>query len=86
MVTGVILITMVLIVFLSSAWSEMIFVSQALPIVVIILTTGIVILAVVRKRMKKESKGNSSLDILEKRYASGEISEEEFNKIKKDLK
>ena len=86
MVTGVILITMVLIVFLSSAWSEMIFVSQALPIVVIILTTGIVILAVVRKRMKKESKGGSSLDILEKRYASGEISEEEFNKIKKDLK
>jgi len=86
MVSGVILITMVLIVFLSSAWSEMIFVSQALPIVVIILTTGIVILAVVRKRMKKESKGNSSLDILEKRYASGEISEEEFNKIKKDLK
>ena len=85
MVTGVILITMVLIVFLSSA-REMIFVSQALPIVVIILTTGIVILAVVRKRMKKESKGNSSLDILEKRYASGEISEEEFNKIKKDLK
>jgi len=84
MVTGVILITMVLIVFLSSA-REMIFVSQALPIVVIILTTGIVILAVVRKRMKKESKGNSSLDILEKRYASGEISEEEFNKIKKDL-
>jgi len=84
MVTGVILITMVLIVFLSSA-REMIFVSQALPIVVIILTTGIVILAVVRKRMKKESKGNSSLDILEKRYASGEISEEEFKKMKKDL-
>ncbi|MBT6646404.1 MAG: SHOCT domain-containing protein [Thaumarchaeota archaeon] len=75
---------MVLIVFLSSA-REMIFVSQALPIVVIILTTGIVILAVVRKRMKKESKGNSSLDILEKRYASGEISEEEFKKMKKDL-
>ena len=84
MATGVILITMVLIVFLSSA-REMIFVSQALPIVVIILTTGIVILAVVRKRMKKESKGNSSLDILEKRYASGEISEEEFKKMKKDL-
>ena len=76
---------MVLIVFLTSA-KQMIFVSQVLPIAVIILTTGIVILAVVRKRMKKESKGNSSLDILEKRYASGEISEEEFNKIKKDLK
>ena len=85
MVSGAILIIMVLIVFLTSA-KQMIFVSQVLPIAVIILTTGIVILAVVRKRMKKESKGNSSLDILEKRYASGEISEEEFNKIKKDLK
>ena len=85
MVSGVILITMVLIVFLASSM-QMIFVSQVLPIAVIILTTGIVILAVVRKRMKKESKGGSSLDILEKRYASGEISEEEFNKIKKDLK
>ena len=85
MVSGVILITMVLIVFLASSM-HMIFVSQVLPIAVIILTTGIVILAVVRKRMKKESKGGSSLDILEKRYASGEISEEEFNKIKKDLK
>ena len=85
MVSGAILITMVLIVFLTSA-KQMIFVSQVLPIAVIILTTGIVILAVVRKRMKKESKGGSSLDILEKRYASGEISEEEFNKIKKDLK
>ena len=75
---------MVLIVFLASS-RQMAFVSQVLPIAVIILTTGIVILAVVRKRMKKESKGGSSLDILEKRYASGEISEEEFNKIKKDL-
>ena len=84
MVSGVILITMVLIVFLASSM-QMIFVSQVLPIAVIILTTGIVILAVVRKRMKKESKGGSSLDVLKKRYASGEISEEEFNKIKDNL-
>ena len=75
---------MVLIVFLASS-RQMAFVSQVLPIAVIILTTGIVILAVVRKRMKKESKGGSSLDILEKRYASGEITQEEFNKIKEDL-
>ena len=64
----------------------MIFVSQVLPIAVIILTTGIVILAVVRKRMKEESKGGSSLDILEKRYASGEITQEEFKRMKEDLK
>jgi uncharacterized membrane protein len=85
MVSGVILITMVLIVFLASSM-QMIFVSQVLPIAVIILTTGIVILAVVRKRMKKESKGGSSLDILEKRYASGEITQEEFKRMKEDLK
>ena len=85
MVSGVILITMVLIVFLASSM-QMIFVSQVLPIAVIILTTGIVILAVVRKRMKKESKGGTSLDILEKRYASGEITQEEFKRMKEDLK
>jgi len=84
MVSGVILITMVLIVFVASAM-HMVFVSQVLPIVVIILTTGIVILVVVRKRMKKESKGGLSLEILKKRYASGEISEEEFNKMKDNL-
>ena len=39
-----------------------------------------------KSKNKVKEKDTSSLEILKKRYASGEISEEEFNKIKKDLK
>ena len=38
-----------------------------------------------KSKNKVKEKDTSSLEILKKRYASGEISEEEFNKIKKDL-
>ena len=39
----------------------------------------------IKPKIKKESGEDSALEILKKRYAGGEISEEEFNKIKKDL-
>jgi uncharacterized membrane protein len=38
-----------------------------------------------KSKNKVEERENSSLEILKKRYASGEISEEEFNKIKENL-
>ena len=38
-----------------------------------------------KSKNKVKQKDNSSLEILKKRYASGEISEEEFKKIKEDL-
>ena len=33
----------------------------------------------------KEISGNNSLELLEERYAKGEISKEEFDRIKKDI-
>lgn len=37
------------------------------------------------KRISTDLKHETSMDILKKRYARGEISKDEFDKIKKDL-
>ncbi|MDH4231434.1 MAG: SHOCT domain-containing protein [Nitrospirota bacterium] len=43
------------------------------------------VIRIVMTRAKKENAGESALDILRKRYAKGEITKEEFEKIRDDL-
>ena len=47
---------------------------------------GIVYLVKLIARGEKRSTGEAAIDILKKRYAKGEISREEFEEKKKDLK
>jgi len=44
------------------------------------------LIRIVMTSTKKEASGDTALDILKKRYAKGEITKEEFEKIKNDLK
>ena len=55
-----------------------------------IVILGVIIWAIVQvtnrnNKHKGQDTGESPLDVLKKRYANGEISKEEFEKIKKDL-
>ena len=43
------------------------------------------LIRIVMTDTKKEAGGDTALDILKKRYAKGEITKEEFEKIKNDL-
>jgi len=52
----------------------------------VILILGVVyIIKLIAVGAKKVEKEETALDILKKRYAKGEISKEEFEKIKNDL-
>ena len=51
-----------------------------------LLVLGIVYLVkLIAGSTKKEEKAETAIDILKKRYAKGEISKEEFEKIRDDL-
>lgn len=52
----------------------------------LLILIGVIIFLVLRNRKREEEPTETPLDILKKRYASGDISREEFIKIKKDLK
>jgi len=45
----------------------------------------LIIVGVVKPSISKEKKDPNSLELLKDRYAKGEITKEEFDKIKKDL-
>jgi putative membrane protein len=52
----------------------------------VLVVLGIVyFIRIVMTGTKKETSGDTALDILKKRYAKGEITKEEFEKIKNDL-
>jgi len=52
----------------------------------VLIVLGIVyLIRIVMLGAKKQTSGDTALDILKKRYAKGEITKEEFEKIKNDL-
>jgi putative membrane protein len=52
----------------------------------VLIILGIIYLVkVITAASKKDGKGETALDILNKRYAKGEITKEEFEKMKDDI-
>lgn len=52
---------------------------------VLVILGVVYIIKLVGERTRKEERGETVLDILKKRYAKGEITKEEFEKMKDDL-
>ena len=62
------------------------FVGFFLALLLIVLIVVALVVALRWMREQKEPRRGNALDVLKKRYASGEISKEEFERIKDDLK
>ncbi len=52
---------------------------------VLVILGAVYIIKLVGERARKEEREETALDILKKRYAKGEITKEEFEKMKDDL-
>ena len=60
-------------------WHLILLVANLLPVTLLV----VVIAVIMRSNKKKEA--NTALNILKERYARGEINEDDFKRIKKDL-
>ena len=57
----------------------------AVPILLILIVAGVAIYLVRQSRTTEERFGLTARDILERKYASGELSKEQFEQMKHDL-
>lgn len=61
------------------------FFTWIIPVILIVIIGIAVYMIVNNKNVNNRNRSNSALNILNERYAKGEIDEEEYNKKKKDL-
>lgn len=67
-------------------WEHMpFFTGGATMWIVYLILIGIIIYLIISTQRRIKEEGETALEILKKRYAKGEITKEEFKKIKKDL-
>ncbi len=52
---------------------------------ILVILGGVYLIKLITERSRPTEKGETALDILKKRYAKGEITKQEFEKMKDDL-